>query len=534
MFLLKNLKHFCCQCVSPITVDYEEFFVLSITQAKAEAQQLIKQYNKLQAEAKKANSPQEAARKASEAEKLMSKIDTLQDTITKFQAEKKATATNKATTNSQYSKASTSVEERIFRLEEAQQKTRKQIEQLTRTKEELRRLLEREKKLNAGFQVGMTKNAKLEEDLTKLIKKKEMEQQYLIQELEAVRQQAQKENELFRIQRDAARSMIDRQKKLEQEKVLAFYHYRNIKKIFISLSILTILIAVALWIYKYNPDIFLTPPSTSSQPIPEQQPPIETDNAVKAKSKLSKPKLRILAYRDRLKQGGHGPIMLKLPGGSFKMGANNTSIHQDERPQHQVTLDSFSISQYEITFEEYDQFAWQTGRSFPNDNGWGRDKRPVINVTWYDATDYTKWLTSQTGHQYRLPSEREWEYAAKAGSETFYWWGYEVGKNKANCGICGSIWDGKKTAPVGSFQPNAFQLYDTIGNVMEWTISCYHTSYVGAPSFGNIWRGGNCSRRIVRSSSFRTYVNNLRTTKRNNFNPKTRINTLGFRVVRVD
>jgi formylglycine-generating enzyme required for sulfatase activity len=507
--------------------------VLSINKTKAEAQQLIKQYNKLQAEAKKAISPQEAARKASEAENLISKINAMQVAITKFQTEKKATTANIArTTNSQDVKKTSSFEERMYRLEEAQKKTRKQIEQLTQTKEELGRLLEREKKLNTGGR-GTTDN-KLQEDLTKLIKKKELEQENLIQELEAVRQQSQKENERFRLQRDAARSLIERQKEFEKEKIRSFYYYRGRKKLLIGLSIVIILIAGVLWILpKYNPDIFLNPLSAIYQtPIPEPQ--IETNNAVKAKPKVVA-QLRALAiYRDLLKQGGQGPIMLKLPGGTFQMGAKNTSLNYDERPQHQVTLNSFSISQYEITFEEYDLFAWKTGRSFPNDNGWGREKRPVINVDWYDAYEYTKWLTSQTGHQYRLPSEREWEYAAKAGSKTFYWWGYEVGKNKANCGVCGSIWDGKKTAPVGSFQPNAFQLYDTIGNVMEWTISCYRRSYSGAPSVGNRWLGGNCSRRVARSSSYRTYINNLHTTKRNNFNPKTRIDILGFRVVRVD
>lgn len=504
----------------------------SINKAKAEAQKLIKQYKKLQAEAKGANSPEQASHKTAEAENLISKINTLQVAITQVQAEDRATVANvapKKTNDGQDIKETSWFEERIYRLENAQKKTRTQIEQLSHAKEELANLLKRVKKINAA---KGTTNDKLQEDLTKLIKKKESEQQNLLQELEAVRQQSLKENERFKMQRDAARLMIERQKELEREKIMSFYHYRGIKKLLIGLSIGIILIAIVLWILpKYNPDIFLTPPSTISQ-MPAPKPQIESGNVIKPKVVSQ---LRALGrYRDSLKQGGQGPIMLKLPGGVFKMGAKNTSPHHDERPQHKVILDSFSISQYEITFEEYDLFAWKTGRSFPNDNGWGREKRPVINVDWYDAYEYTKWLTSQTGHQYRLPSEREWEYAAAAGSETFYWWGYELGENNANCGVCGSAWDGKKTAPVGSFKPNAFELYDTIGNVMEWTISCYHTSYVGAPSVGNIWQGGNCSRRVVRSSSYRTYINNLHLTKRNDFNPKTHIETLGFRVVRVD
>jgi formylglycine-generating enzyme required for sulfatase activity len=504
--------------------------VFSINKAKTEAQQLIKQYNKLQAEAKNAKSPEEAARKTIEAENLISKISTMQVAITQFQTEKRTTAANITPTASQNTEEPSSFEERMHRLEDAQNKTRIQIEQLTHAKEELSRLLEREKKITSGKRGN---DEKLQEDLTKLIKKKELEQQNLIQEIEAVRQQSLKENERFRIQRDAARSMVETQKELEKEKIRVSYYYRSRKKLLISLSILIIFIAAALWILpKYKPDIFLAIPSTTFQtPVPT--PKTDIDNPVEPE--ISKPKLNALAiYRDRLKQGGEGPIMLRLPGGEFKMGTKNTSLNYNERPQHKVILNSFSISQYEITFEEYDLFAWKTGRVFSNDNGWGRGKRPAINVTWYNASDYTKWLTSQTGHQYRLPSEREWEYAATAGSKTVYWWGYELGKNKANCGVCGSIWDGKKTAPVGSFQPNAFELYDTIGNVMEWTISCYHRSYTGAPKIGNRWPGGNCSRRVARGSSYRTYMSNLHTTKRNNFNPKTRIDILGFRVVRVD
>ena len=513
--------------------------MFSIDKAKAESQQLIKEYNKLQAEAKKANSPEEATQKAAEAEELISKISQIQVAITQFTTEKRATAAKVASNQQQNtdlqqdSKESTSFEERMYHLEEAQRKTRTQIEQLTHTKEELGRLLEREKKINAEFQGKGATDEKLQENLTRLIKKKESEQQYLIQELEEVRQQSLKENERFRMQRDAARSIIERQKEIEKEKIMASFNSRGVKKLLISLSIAAILIAIILWyLPKFNPDIFLTPPSAISQtPVPKPQ----IDNVVKPEQKVApKQKKRALAiYSDGLKQGGQGPIMLKLPSGIFKMGAKNTTRY-DERPQHKVILDSFSISQYEITFEEYDLFAWKTERSFPNDNGWGREKRPVINVDWYDAYAYTKWLTSQTGHQYRLPSEREWEYAAKAGSETFYWWGYELGKNKANCGVCGSAWDGKKTAPVGSFKSNAFELYDTIGNVMEWTISCYRTSYLDAPTVGNIWPGGDCSRRVARSSSYQTYINSLHVTKRNNFNPKTRIKTLGFRVVRVD
>lgn len=227
-------------------------------------------------------------------------------------------------------------------------------------------------------------------------------------------------------------------------------------------------------------------------------------------------------------------MMVKLPEGTFLMGAKDSSPYGDEKPQHKVSLQGFSISVYEITFNEYDKFAGATGRTLPNDGGWGRGDRPVINVSYDDAVEYAKWLTEQTGYQYRLPSEREWEYAAAAGTKSDYWWGYKVDRNRANCGVCGSQWDGQQTAPVGSFQPNSAGLYDTIGNVLEWTSTCYRSSYQGAPAFGNNWEGGDCSKRVVRSSSFRSPENSLRTTKREKHSPGSRINTLGFRVVRVD
>jgi hypothetical protein len=161
--------------------------------------------------------------------------------------------------------------------------------------------------------------------------------------------------------------------------------------------------------------------------------------------------------------------MLRIPAGQFQMAAN-----------YQVTVKSFAISSHEITFDQYDYFAKATGREKPSDNGWGRGNRPVTNVSWADANAYVDWLSQVTGDHYRLPTEAEWEYAARAGTSTNYWWGNEIGTNRANCRGCGSQWDGKQTAPVGSFEANAFGLYDTVGNLWEWTCSKYEKKYSGA------------------------------------------------------
>ncbi len=527
----------------------------SITQAKAEAQKLIKRYNKLQAEAKTADTA-EAARKAAEAEKLVSQISALQSAIAKLQAKDREGAPYKPTVPNKGSVAAvdntseeirrteaekTALEERIGRIEEAQKKTRAQIEQLTRAKAELARLKQEAEKSAAHVaQERRANDERLQQELAKLIKKKEAEHLALKQELDAVRQQALKDAELLKIQRDAARAMIEKQKQLEQEQSLVSRHRRSNKGMLIAVVLVAI---IALLIGFFTAYMLTRPLETNlvdTNP-PKSEPSLSNDKAASSHSSTDdenetpvtvvvKP---IGMYRDPSKNG-QGPLMVKLPGGKFKMGSKNSLPYYDERPQHEVTLNSFSISKYEITFEEYDQFAAATGRALPDDKGWGRGKQPVINVSWDEATEYTKWLTQQTGHQYRLPSEREWEYAAAAGTETTYWWGYEIGKNRANCGICGSQWDNKQPAPVGSFPANAFGLHDTIGNVLEWTMSCFHPNYRDSPAVGQMWEGGDCSKRVARSSSFKSYENTLRTTKRNSYSPTTRMNMLGFRVVRVD
>jgi formylglycine-generating enzyme required for sulfatase activity len=187
-------------------------------------------------------------------------------------------------------------------------------------------------------------------------------------------------------------------------------------------------------------------------------------------------------FRDRLKDGSLGPKMVWIKGGSFRMGDIQGGGDSDEKPVHSVSVRRFAMERYEVTFAEYDKFAEATGRKKPNDRGWGRGNRPVINVSWDDATAYANWLSQQTGHTYRLPTEAQWEYAARAGTTTKYWWGNNIGSNKANCygNYCGDKF--RYTAPVGSFSPNPFGLYDTVGNVWEWTCSEYENRYNGKES----------------------------------------------------
>ncbi|MET0070051.1 MAG: formylglycine-generating enzyme family protein, partial [Candidatus Thiodiazotropha sp.] len=233
------------------------------------------------------------------------------------------------------------------------------------------------------------------------------------------------------------------------------------------------------------------------------------------------------------------PEMVKIEDGEFAMGSDpdkDSDADEDEQPQHPVSIKPFYLGRYEVTFTEYTAFANATNRDIPDDHGWGRDRRPVINVNWKDAVAYAEWLSKQTGKRYRLPTEAEWEYAARAGSTTRYSWGDEIdqdGKVWANCAGCGSQWDDEQMAPVGSFTPNGFGLYDMSGNVWEWVQDCWHGDYQGAPHDGSAWLEsdeGDCGRRVIRGGSWSGGPRFIRSADRFWINPGRRYGTLGFRL----
>ena len=239
-------------------------------------------------------------------------------------------------------------------------------------------------------------------------------------------------------------------------------------------------------------------------------------------------------FRDVLKGGGEGPEMVVLPTGSFRMGDLSGDGGSDESPVRTVTIGRrIAMGRYEVTFADYDRFVLATGRERPDDMGWGRGRRPVIKVSWEDAKAYASWLSEQTGKRYRLPSESEWEYAARAGTSTRYSWGDEIGVNRANCDGCGSEWGNEQTSPVGSFEPNAFGLYDMHGNVWEWVEDCYVDTYTGAPSDGSARTTGcgSTTRAVLRGGAWYIYPRNLRAANRLWNSPSNRNNFNGFRLV---
>jgi len=167
-----------------------------------------------------------------------------------------------------------------------------------------------------------------------------------------------------------------------------------------------------------------------------------------------------------------GGLQIAIPRMEFVLVAGACYRREGSEGQaEEICLDPYYVGAYEVTFDEYDRFARATDRELPDDEGWGRGRRPVINVNVYDALNFAKWLSRRAGTHYRLPTEVEWEHAARARSNTVYPWGDELGENRANCDGCGSHWDDEQTAPVGSFEPNAWGLYDVAGNVGEWTCS---------------------------------------------------------------
>ena len=239
------------------------------------------------------------------------------------------------------------------------------------------------------------------------------------------------------------------------------------------------------------------------------------------------------------------PEMITLPRGKFLMGSpKGEDYSYDKSPQHRVHSPyALAVGKYPITFDQWDACVKDGGtRHKPADSGWGRGSRPVINVSWDDIQPYLRWLRKVTGKTYRLLSEAEWEYAARARRRTAYLYGSS--KNKLDSYAWFSENSGNKTHPVGGKLPNGFGLYDMHGNVWEWTADCYNHRlmgilpashyYSGAPTDGSAWTEGNCSQRVVRGGSWGNGRQILRAAARYGYSSSSRVDFCGFRVARTD
>lgn len=253
-----------------------------------------------------------------------------------------------------------------------------------------------------------------------------------------------------------------------------------------------------------------------------------------------------ISFRDCWEDHGErfsGPEMVVIPAGRFMMGSpeKEEGRKQAEGPRRQVTFSrAFAVGKYAVTFEEWDAAMASGGLNGdrPDDNGWGRGRRPVIGVSWNDAQAYVKWLSWKTRQIYRLLSEAEWEYAARSGTDAPFWWGETISSSQANYYGGGSYGDSprgedrQETVPVDMFEPNPWGLYQIHGNVWEWVQEGWRENYQGAPSDGSVWRNGNKSLRVARGGSWSSSPRLLRAAARSWHRPEHRYNGLGFRVAR--
>jgi formylglycine-generating enzyme required for sulfatase activity len=233
------------------------------------------------------------------------------------------------------------------------------------------------------------------------------------------------------------------------------------------------------------------------------------------------------------------PAMVALPAGAFQMGSPPTEAERldNEGPRHLVMIRPFAIGRTEVTFDEFDAFCEDTGRQKPDDSGWGRGDRPVIDVSWEDAAAYLAWLGEQTDRPYRLPTEAEWEYAARAGTETPFWSGrcihtdqanYDGRQDYAGCGAATGLVR-RRTVSAGALPPNAFGLHEVAGNVWEWVQDCFDASYRGAAGDGRAQAPAGCERRVFRGGSWNARPQACRSAHRLGDWQYNRYNFVGFR-----
>ncbi len=294
---------------------------------------------------------------------------------------------------------------------------------------------------------------------------------------------------------------------------------------------------------KHAPD---TAPSEKAQPIPDQtrvaaiekpqaQEPAELSSkeaAQLAKAELPPPPLVKASISSpagfTFKDCDFCPELVVVPKGEFLMGSNE---HPNEKPAHKVRISyPFAIGQYEVTYAEWTQCV-QAGGCRYRPEGHDFPREAVGNLSWEDASAYLKWLSEMTAQTYRLPTEAEWEYAARAGTSKRFWWGDAAGSAKANCSDCGSGTNGQPSA-AGSYKPNPFSLYDTAGNMAEWVEDCWNDSYRGAPVDGSAWLKGNCGLRGLRGGSYGSKAAYIRSSARFRYDSDVRYEANGFRALR--
>jgi len=223
------------------------------------------------------------------------------------------------------------------------------------------------------------------------------------------------------------------------------------------------------------------------------------------------------------------PEMVHIPGGTFSMGSDDDST---EQPIHKVTTPPFVLARFPVTVSQWRQCAAANACSDEPSRDGGEGDMPVHNVSWDDAQQYVAWLSKVAQKQYRLPTEAEWEHAARANSSTKYWWGARLADDKANCRECGDPYDDRFPVRVGSFAPNQFGLYDMAGGVAQWVADCWRENYEGASADGSSWDAPDCRERVSRGGSWKDAASNLRAASRGHHDAGTRDPAHGVRIAR--
>jgi formylglycine-generating enzyme required for sulfatase activity len=271
-------------------------------------------------------------------------------------------------------------------------------------------------------------------------------------------------------------------------------------------------------------------------PPPAPRTPARTTNAAPATTApaaaaTASPPAKAVAPGTEIKDCPACPTLLSLPGGVFTMGSNTSD--PSEKPAHQVSVDApFAIGRYEVTVEEWNACAAAGGCQKIDMPASTPPNAPMRDVSWDDARQYVKWLGTVSGKPYRLPTEAEWEFAARGGTATRYWWGEQMAQGKANCKDCGKPWQNDAPATVGSFAANPFGLYDTSGGVWEWVADCWHNNFKGAPADARAWDAPDCRVRVIRGGSWREGTPYMVVSTRFKYDAGVRHSQNGFRVAR--
>jgi formylglycine-generating enzyme required for sulfatase activity len=216
--------------------------------------------------------------------------------------------------------------------------------------------------------------------------------------------------------------------------------------------------------------------------------------------------------------------MIAIRGGSFVMGSNDDPA---EKPTHQVTIKPFAMSQHPVSVREWNECAAAKACGFV---AVGNEGTPVTNISWNDAKQFVGWLADTTRKAYRLPSEAEWEYAARGGTQTKYWWGDQFQSGMVNCNNCTEAGNIEQPVKIGSFRPNPFGLHDMGGGVDQWVEDCWHKNYQGAPIDGSAWSKRECGSHVIRSGSWKNDERYVRPSNRDGYDTNVRYPTHGFRV----